>query len=185
VLTGAGGEFSITNLPSGRYILGVNIHESTRYPDQTPPTFYPGVAARTDAKVIELKPNQIVRNIVLTLQPARAFRIVRVHLRWPNSTIPHRGAVDAWVNKGIYVSNYDLRNGVFELRLLAGVDYWITAAALDETRKPTRFVRGTWVYPEPYRLPSGNEPVDITLTALFAEPQWANAIYPPVITKKK
>jgi hypothetical protein len=89
-----------------------------------------------------------------------------------------RGAIDAWANQGIYVSNYDLKGGVFELKLLQGVDYWLTAAALDESRKPTQFARGTWVYADNYRLHAGNDAADITLTAHFPEPQWAKAIYP-------
>jgi hypothetical protein len=44
--------------------------------------------------------------------------------------------------------------------------------------KPTRFAGGTWVYADNYRLPAGNDAVDITMTALFNEPQWSKAIYP-------
>jgi hypothetical protein len=180
--TGPRGEFSLANLPSGRFLIGVNIEESSKYPDQTPPTYYPGVATRADAGVIELRPNQARRGLVLTLLPPRAFRLVRVHLRRPDGTIPSSGAIDAWANKGIYVSNYDLRNGIFELKLLQEVDYWLEAAALDESRKPTRFARGTWVYAENYRLAGGNDTIDINMTARFQEPQWSKAIYPPVKT---
>ncbi len=102
---------------------------------------------------------------------------MRVHLQWPDGRPPARGAIDAWVNQGIYVSKYDLKNGIFELALLQGVDYWLTAAALDETRPATPYAAGTWVYAENYRLAAGSDPIDIVLTAHFAEPQWANAIY--------
>jgi hypothetical protein len=177
VETGPRGEFSVTNLPSGRFVLGVNIKESLRYPDQTPPTYYPGVATRSDAQVIELLPNENKAGLIFTLLPPRAFRPVRVHLRWPDGTVPKGGAIDAWANEGIYLSKYDLKDGVFELNLLQGVDYWLTAAALDETRRPTPFARGTWVYADNYRLSAGNDAVDITLAARFPEPQWAKAIY--------
>jgi hypothetical protein len=80
-------------------------------------------------------------------------------------------------NQGIYVSRYDLKDGIFELQLLQGVDYWLTAAALDETRRATQFARGTWVYTDNFRITFGTDPLDITLTAHFAEPQWSKAIY--------
>jgi len=176
--TGPRGEFSLTSLPSGRFLLGVNIWESTRYPDQTPPSYYPGVGARAQAQVIELQPNELRKELVLTLLPPRAFRAVRVHLRWPDGSVPNRGAMNAWANKGIYLSDYDLKNGVFTLKLLQGVDYWLDAAALDESRKPSQFARGTWVYADNYRLTGGSDDVDIIMTALFDEPQWSKAIYP-------
>jgi hypothetical protein len=175
--TGPSGEFAVDHLPSGRFLLGVNIKESSTYPDQTPPTYYPGVAARGDAQVIELLPNENRTGLILTLLPPRAFRSVRVHLRWPDGTLPRRGAIDAWANEGIYVSDYEPKNGIFELKLLQGVDYWLTAAALDESRRPTEFARGTWVYADNYRLAAGEAAADITLTARFAEPQWDKAIY--------
>jgi hypothetical protein len=183
IKTGENGEFSIDHLPSGRFLLGVNIEECEDYPDQTPPTYYPGVAARSDATAMELQPNEMKAGLVLTELPPRAFRVVRIHLVWPDGKVSVRGAIDAWENRGIYVSKYDSKAGVFELQVLQGVDYWLTAAALDESRKPTPIARGTWVYTENYRLAAGSDPVDVTLTALFAEPQWTKAIYPPARDK--
>jgi len=136
------------------------------------------VGARAQAQVIELQPNELRKELVLTLLPPRAFRAVRVHLRWPDGSVPNRGAMNAWANKGIYLSDYDLKNGVFTLKLLQGVDYWLDAAALDESRKPSQFARGTWVYADNYRLTGGSDDVDIIMTALFDEPQWSKAIYP-------
>ncbi len=178
--TGAHGEFSLTGLPSGRFLLGVNIENSSDYPDQTPPTYFPGVAAPKDAHVIELTPNQVKKGLVLTLLPARAFRTVRVHLRWPDGSIPNRGTIEAWLHKGIYSTSYDLAQGTFELNLLQGVEYWLTAAALDESRKRTPFAGGTWVYADNYLLAAGDGSVDITLTAHFEEPQWSKAMYPRI-----
>jgi hypothetical protein len=177
IKTTKNGEFYIDHVPSGQFLLGINIMESSRFPDQTPPTYFPGVEDRSSAKTITLVPNEKKTGLVLTMLPRRDFRLVRVHLRWPDGTVPTRGSIDAWANQGIYVSQYDLKDGTFELRLLQGVEYWLTAAALDQTRRPTRFVSGTWVYADNYRLISGSGPADITLTARFAEPQWANAIY--------
>lgn len=178
IKTGIDGSFSRRGLPSGRFLLGVSIQECMRYPDQTPPTYYPGAVDRAQAEVITLKPNEKREGLVLTLPPPRAFRSVRVHLRWPDGRIPAGGAITAYVNEGIYDANYELKDGAFELQLLQGVDYWLTAAALDETRKPTPLARGTWVYADNYRLAAGNDPVELTVTAHFAEPQWSKAIYP-------
>jgi hypothetical protein len=175
--TGPSGQFSIDHLPSGRFLLGVNIEESSRYPDRTPPTFYPGVADRSTARAIELAPNEIKTGLVLKLMPPREFRRVRVHVRWPDGRVPTRGSIDAWANKGIYVSSKDLKDGIFELQLLQGVDYWLTAAALDEARPISRFISGTWVYADNYRLAGGIDPIDVVVTAHFAEPQWADAVY--------
>ncbi len=91
------GKFTLANLPSGQFLLGVNIHESSRYPDQTPPSYYPGVASRSEARTVELKPNELKAGLVLSLLPPRNFRSVRVHLKWPDGRIPNRGALDAWV----------------------------------------------------------------------------------------
>ena len=176
--TGPNGEFSLTNLPSGSFLLGVNIQRSTRHPDQTPPTYYPGVADRSAATKIELKPNEQKRNLVLTLLPPRPFRTVRVNLRLPDGSIPRGGAIDAYVNQGIYVSNYQLTNGLFELKLLQGVDYWLTAAANVPARHPTRFANHEWRYADNYRLPAGNADIEITLTGVHHDPQWPKAIYP-------
>jgi hypothetical protein len=109
--------------------------------------------------------------------PPREFRRVRVHVRWPDGRVPTRGSIDAWANKGIYVSSKDLKDGIFELQLLQGVDYWLTAAALDEARPISRFISGTWVYADNYRLAGGIDPIDVVVTAHFAEPQWADAVY--------
>ncbi len=176
--TGPNGEFAITNLPSGSFLLGVNIHHSTRYPDQTPPTYYPGVAARSAATKIELKPNERKQNLVLTLLPPRPFRTVRVNLRLPDGSVPRGGAIDAYVNEGIYVSNYQLTNGRFELKLLQGVDYWLTAAANVPARHPTRFANHEWRYADNFRLPAGNDDIEITLTGVHHDPQWSKALYP-------
>jgi hypothetical protein len=178
IKTDPGGRFTLANLPSGQFLLGVNIQESSRYPDQTPPSYYPRVASRSEAQVIELKPNEVKTGLVLTLQRPRSFRLVKVHLKWPDGRIPNRGSVDAWVNQGIYLSDYELKNGVFELRLLQGVDYWLFAAALDETHKPTQSARGTWVFTDNYRLSAGDDTVDIYLTAQLPDWQWPKAIYP-------
>lgn len=179
--TGPNGEFSVSDLPAGRFLLGVNINESTRYPEQTPPTYYPSAVSRADAKVIGLAPNEELGGLVLTLPPSRPYRIVRVHLRWPDGTLPTKGAIDAWANRGIYVSNYVLVDGGFELKLLQGVDYWLTACAMDMKHLQQSFgplsPLGTWIYTDNYRLPAGNDPVDITLTAYFPEPQWFRAVY--------
>lgn len=176
--TGPSGEFAFTNLPSGTFLLGLNVHRSTRHPDQTPPTFYPGVAARSAATKIELKPNEQKRNLVLTLLPPRAFRTVLVNLRLPDGAVPRGGAIDAYVNEGIYVSNYQLTNGRFELKLLQGVDYWLTAAANVPARHPTRFAQHEWRYADNFRLPAGNDDIEITLTGVHHDPQWPKAIYP-------
>ena len=151
-----------------------------RYPDATPPTYYPGVASRASARAIDLRPDEKKNAVDLTLLPPRAFRVVKVHIRWPDGSTPNGAAIDAWVNQGIYVSDDAPENGVFELRLLEGVDYWLTAAALDESRKPSRFTRGTWVYAENYRLPAGSDAVEVQLTAKFEEPRWFKVIYPAV-----
>ncbi len=176
--TGPNGEFAFTNLPGGTFLLGMNIHRSTRHPDQTPPTYYPGVAARSAATEIELKPNEQKRNLVLTLLPPRPFRTVRVHLRLPDGSIPRGGAIDAYANQGIYVANYQLTNGFFELKLLQGVDYWLTAAANVPARRPTRFADHEWRYADNFRLPAGNDDIEITLTGVHRDPQWAKALYP-------
>lgn len=175
--TGSRGAFFMNNLPGGEYLLGINIKESTRYPDQTPPTYFPGVPDRKSASVIKLAPNEAKAGLKLQMLPPRAFRVVRVHIRWPDGTAPSRGVLDAWANQGIYVSRYDLKDGVFDLQLLQGVDYWLDAAALDQTRRATQFALGTWVYTDNFRITAGTDPLDITLTAHFAEPQWAKAIY--------
>jgi len=122
--------------------------------------------------------------LILTLPPPRGFRTVRVHLRWPDGSAPAKGGIDAWVNQGIYVSKYELKKGTFDLQLLRGVDYWLTAGALDETRRPTPNSRGIWVYADKYRLPAGDDPVEVTVTAHFAEPQWPGVVYSRKDTKK-
>jgi hypothetical protein len=177
IKTGSHGEFFMDNLPSGEFLLGINIRESTRYPDQTPPTYFPGVPDRNSASVIALAPNEAKSGLTLQMLPPRAFRVVRVHIKWPDGAVPSRGALNARANQGIYVSRYDLKDGVFDLQLLQGVDYWLDAAALDETRRATQFARGTWVYTDNFRITAGTDPLDITLTAHFAEPQWAKAVY--------
>jgi len=164
--TGPNGEFAVSNLPGGRFILGFAIAESSHYPDRTPPTYFPGGTARSDAAVIELKPNELKSGLNLTLLPAREFRTARVHLRYPDGSIPKRGAIDAYRGKGIYVTNYDFRNGTFELKLLRGVDYWLNAGVIDQRDK------SSWAYADSYHVPPGNDAFEITLTARFPEPQW-------------
>lgn len=156
VITDKNGNFSFFGLPSGRYLLGVNVEETSPYPDRTPPTYYPGVGPRADAQAIELKPNERKKDIVLTLLPPRSFRLVRVLVRWPDGSIPDRSSIEAWRPKGRYISVEATREGGFELRLLEGVGYWLTASAWDARRRH-------WIYPDSYRLPAGKGTVEVTL----------------------
>lgn len=168
--TNVRGEFSFTNLPSGRFLLGVNIEDCERFPNAIPPTYYPGVTSRQLALSIELRPNQAINGVILRLPPPRNFRVVHVLLKWPGGAVANRSTVTAWLNKGTYHSEYKARNGILELRLMQGVDYWITAAARDQ--------EGHWIYTDNYQLKAGEEAVSISLVSRHPEPQWHRAIYP-------
>jgi hypothetical protein len=169
-VTDSSGRFSLTNLPSGRFLLGVNIDGIDRYPGAIPPTFYPGVTSPGHAAVIALRPNEARKNLTLRLPPPREMREVRIQLKWPDGLVAKDGAIDAWLRKDIYESQYDLRDGVAVLRLMKGVDYWITAGALDGRRH--------WIYTDKYLLRGGDDDVFVTLTPRYPEPQWSRAVYP-------
>ncbi|MDQ3710807.1 MAG: carboxypeptidase regulatory-like domain-containing protein [Acidobacteriota bacterium] len=63
------GEFTIYNVPSGRYTLSVNFTGEADEEQPFPTTFYPNASVREDAKVFEIGLGQTVDNLIFRLPP--------------------------------------------------------------------------------------------------------------------
>jgi hypothetical protein len=180
VTTDRDGRFSFSGLPGGQFVLGVNIEHLADYPDPNPPSYYPGVTSRAEARPILLQPNEARTNLEFTLPPPRAFRTVRVRLRWPDGSAPEGGYVSAWRSGGICTTVHDLKNGRFELKLLEGVSYWLEAGTWKGERRfvrPPARAKGYWVYAENYKLAAGTGTIEVEMVPRFLEPQWFKSVY--------
>ncbi len=67
--TEATGEFSIENVPSGRYTLSVNYLTMPDKDNPFPTVFYPNAKERSEATIIEVGLGQTINNLVLRLPP--------------------------------------------------------------------------------------------------------------------
>lgn len=92
--TEATGEFSIENVPSGRYTLSVNYLTTPDEESPFPTVFYPNSSERKNAAIIEVGLGQRIDNLILRLPPRIATQKIYGTVIFPDG----RPAVDITVN---------------------------------------------------------------------------------------
>jgi len=127
------GEFEISSLPPGRYLLGLNVNH---YPDLEtpyPPTWYPGVPEEVQALVVNLELGQQLNDITIKLPPKLTPRKVEGVVLWPNGRPASKASIrlepdeyPGWCVNGC--GNAD-EKGRFTLYGFEGMTYHIQASA--------------------------------------------------------
>ena len=126
------GLFQFTGLPPGRYLLGVHIAGFPQPDDPTNAyarTYYPGVARREEAEVLELKAGEELKGRDLRLPPRRAEAVISGRVTWTdgspvvNAIVAYRDVTyaDTKVNNPIFADE----RGEFTLKTYVGAVYRI------------------------------------------------------------
>jgi hypothetical protein len=109
--TDSEGFFTIQRLPSGNYVLGVNITEPPRagpylnHPFS--PAFFPGVPLRENAKIIHVESGEELTGFDLQLSLPLVQRTITGRVTWPDGQ-PARGASVELKDSEFPESNVDL-----------------------------------------------------------------------------
>jgi SdrD B-like domain len=128
------GRFTFSNIQPGRYLLGINIERNPSEHSPYPPTWYPGVADKSQATIIEVGMAEKLTDYTfklpgkLTLTPRRVQGIIY----WPDGRPVPRASVylETEDHPGHCVNdcrNTDM-NGRFELIGYEGTKYRIIAS---------------------------------------------------------
>lgn len=134
------GRFEIERMPPGRYLLGVNLENSPNAEHPYPRTYYPGVAGRAEASVIEIGLGQKQSVRELRLPPRIIERTVQGVVVWPDGT--PAGGADVHmthINRpGYSVNGWPKADaqGRFTLTGLDGETYFVHAHAAKYPDKP-------------------------------------------------
>jgi hypothetical protein len=130
IITTKDGSFQFTNLPPGKYILGINIGDA---PDERLPyrkTFYPSTLDQSKAEVFSLREGEHLARIDFRLPEPLTARVVQGIVVWPDG----RPAVNAEVRleeiESGRLAGWHTKTdnkGRFELSGFDGVQYKITA----------------------------------------------------------
>jgi hypothetical protein len=126
--TDSDGVFTIERVPPGDFVLGVNINgppgeqHAGRAP--FPPTYYPGVPTRADARIIHVQSAQQLVGFELRLPPRLKQRTITGRVAWPDGK-PALGAFVELKDSEFPASNVDLGR--------AGRDGSFTVTGVEET----------------------------------------------------
>src|SRR5262245_29717471 len=129
-ITNEDGNFHFTNLPPGKYILGINIGDAPSEKLPYRKTFYPSTSDKSKAEVLSLSEGQHLVGIDFRLPQPLTARMIKGTVVWPDG----RPAVNAEVSlkeiesgrlAGWYTKTDD--KGHFELSSFEGIQYTITA----------------------------------------------------------
>ena len=136
---GSDGFFEFDHVPPGEYILVFN-RRNRRDPNAPfPRAFYPDAGDVDQAKAIEVDEGGSVVTADIRLQQGFASHRVRVAIKSPRNELPHGVYVVAKADKGDNPIAYRMPDGTYEITLLQGVSYRISAwGYLDSPRPPRR-----------------------------------------------
>jgi hypothetical protein len=132
--TDASGNFSLSEVPKGRYIISVNYNRYPNPNDPTiiyPPSFYPGVVDQEQAQVITVGTGEKLENLEIRLSPTRAVSVLTGVIVWSDGS----PVVDAQLSvmdvtrndpSGFFAVNVD-REGKFRINGYIGQKLFMEA----------------------------------------------------------
>jgi hypothetical protein len=138
------GVFTIQRIPPGDYVLGVNISEPPRegrhLSDPFPPTYFPGVTNRAEAKIIHVESGQQLSGFELRIPFRLKQRTITGRVTWPDGK-PALGAYVELKDSEFPDSNVDLghsiKDGTFTVTGVEGRIYSLSAAiGIGEGQRP-------------------------------------------------
>lgn len=129
--TNAQGQFSIRDAPAGTFVAGVNLRSPMTATQPWRPTYFPGASVQSEAKVLELQPNQETANVHIQLPPPRPTRAVQVRVFWADGTPALGGARARAAAKTLHSrlgdGNQAKDGHIVELRLMQEYEYAVSA----------------------------------------------------------
>jgi protocatechuate 3,4-dioxygenase beta subunit len=132
-VTGADGSFEFTNLPPGRYVVGVSLEHNVASDHPYPRMFYPGVAALEDAAVVELQRGEQLQIGNLTLPAPLTQTIVQGSVVGMDGQPAVGAQVVAVNNWGASAgSMFTKEDGRFRLTLYSNHSYRLRATLRDK-----------------------------------------------------
>ena len=78
------GKFEITEIPPGRYLLGININSNPDEAVPHPPTWYPGVPDKSKGTIIEIGPGEKLEGYTIKLSRKLTRRVIKGAVFWPD-----------------------------------------------------------------------------------------------------
>jgi len=124
------GRYELTDIPPGRYLLGLNLNSFSPTDSPYPRTYYPGASDLAHATIIEMGEGQKLSNYDLRLPPKLIERLIKGVVLWPDG----RPAVGANVYLEEVGTGPSLSGGVevdqeghFSLKGYDGVEYAVFA----------------------------------------------------------
>ena len=90
--TDENGRFRFDELETGEYLLGYEIWGDYPSSDSPYPTrYFPGVASRNIARIINLSPNQTISNLILNLPNKQTKRKIKIKVIYPDGSWSEKG----------------------------------------------------------------------------------------------
>lgn len=152
------GKYAFREIKPGQYVLGINLGSMPDFKAPYPQTFFPGVSALKDARVITVNENQNVSLEAFKLPPKLVEKRVTGKLVWPDGTPVNklgpnsapaqkpilyliylnnikRGGMDSYKPDGTDTIQID-ENGNFSLIAFEGYEYVIHAHAFNSQNEP-------------------------------------------------
>jgi hypothetical protein len=123
----ARGKFDFEHIGPGKYILVFNRKNRLDPNSPFPRAFYPGVQDLADARAIQLKDGQQLRNVFIKLRKGHPVRRVRVRLKWQAGKPPGNVTVMAKADKGENPAARKIGASLYQLTLLESANYTISA----------------------------------------------------------
>ncbi len=169
VKTGTDGTFEFAKIPSGEYLLGVNISEGLNSELPFAPRFYPGVPDRAAAAVVKISGAQTIEGMDFLLGPRKPTRKIQVAVEWPggrpviNADVTCRGATADPTGRKRTDSlfRYVDTSGRTEFEVLAEGQFDVEASGLswEHSGRPVQPIKTR----QKITVPAGTETVQLRL----------------------
>jgi hypothetical protein len=162
IVTGSRGEFEISELSSGDFLLGVNLQYRPTLDVPYIESYFPGTNDRASAQVLHLDPGEQKRGLTFHLPTPLQPRDVHVAVRWPNGSPANNVRVAAFLEidgegaGSVFPNHLDM----FAVPCLKGLAYRIWARAFiddDPKQRNRRITDGEM------RLEAGDQPAMLTI----------------------
>lgn len=162
------GRFEIGQVQPGRYRLGINVNRNLDEEHPYPPTWYPGIAEKLQATIIEVGTAEKVKELVFKLPAKLRQRTIKGAVYWPDGRLAAKADIylesEAYLGWCVNGCGHADEQGQFVLKGYDGTKYRIKAKAPINPTAP--YKDQTFIHAEPswFELKADLESVRIILT---------------------
>lgn len=162
ITTGSRGEFEISELSSGNFLLGVNLQYRPTLDLPYAVTYFPGTNDRAFAQLLHLDPAEQKQGLVFRLSAPLQPRDVQVAVRWPDGSPAANVRVAVFLEIGGEGAGYTSADhaGMVAAPCLKGFEYrmWARAFVDDDPKQRNRRITDGEVH-----LEAGDRPARLTI----------------------